>query len=187
MANLTDETDFQRYRRREWLKNERYRETLVAAAFAAFALVFSVVYFVSLREFSVFRAHPELLWWTVGILGLMVLRGVGVRALVGRLLERDAPAPGWLRYANGAFEISAPTAVLAIYLLTLDSSVGLLSPALLLYFVFITLSTLELDPALCFFLGALAAAEFFAVSFFIGDVGFTADGATVYVGWQYFA
>jgi hypothetical protein len=37
---------------------------------------------------------------------------------------------------------------LAIYLLTLDSSVGLLSPALLLYFVFITFSTLEIDPAL---------------------------------------
>src|SRR6516162_4628805 len=77
------------------------------------------------------------------------------------------------RYGYAFVETSLPTLVILYYATILGPVQALLMPSSFVYFVFILLSTLRLDFALCAFTGLVAAAEYAAVALFWGSADTT--------------
>jgi adenylate cyclase len=73
----------------------------------------------------------------------------------------------WLQYINAGFEICLPSAII-IYVAKEYTSYNVMqSPAVFIYFIFIILSTLRLNPALSVFCGLLAAVSCASFSLFL--------------------
>lgn len=77
-----------------------------------------------------------------------------------------ATTPGF-RYANAFIEASLPTVALATLAAVVGALPALNGAAPFAYFLFIALSTLNLDARLSLFTGALAGVEFVALSLFL--------------------
>ena len=81
-----------------------------------------------------------------------------------RLLATDGKPEVGRRWLHAFVETSLPTAAI-VYYAAVDGPVqALLMPSSFVYFVFILLSTLGLDPLLCLFTGAVAAGEYALVA-----------------------
>ena len=93
------------------------------------------------------------------LLGLGILYESAILVWVRRALARGAVLPGGFWLVNVVVEALLPTA--ALVLLTRDPAIGpyraLAAPAVLVYFYFIILSTLRLNPVLTFLSGAASA------------------------------
>ena len=140
--------------RREALRSDQRRIVLTIAVVSA------------LVTFSVLR---DLVMGDVPDLPLVALtraRGAGLRlcesaslVLVRRALARDESPPGWLLPTGVVVEALVPT--VGVLDLTTDAVAGpyraLLFPVILLYPIFIALSTLRLRPALCWLSGMVSA------------------------------
>lgn len=156
---------------REILAAERFRATLlgVIPTLALFALVVTR------------SAYPELVAGLLHGSGDIAPVGFFLMAVAGfelylvlrtiRLLREQARPSTLRRYVHAALETSLPTAVILYYSATDGPVVALLMPASFIYFVFIVLSTLRLDFALCAFTGLVAAAEYAAIALLwaVGD------------------
>ena len=70
------------------------------------------------------------------------------------------------RLGNAFIESTLPTVIILLASYKWDPVLPLNSPMVFLYFIFITLSALRLDPKLCVFSGFISAAEYFLVSMF---------------------
>ena len=68
------------------------------------------------------------------------------------------------RFGNAFFESSLPTVIILLASYKWDPLLSLNSPMVFLYFVFISLSALRLEPKLCVFSALVSAAEYFLVS-----------------------
>jgi adenylate cyclase len=73
------------------------------------------------------------------------------------------------RYGYAFVETSLPTLVIIYYATILGPVQALLMPSAFVYFLFILLSTLRLDFALCAFTGLVAAVEYAALALFWGS------------------
>ena len=77
---------------------------------------------------------------------------------INRLIRaRKKALRAWLQYANAGFEICLPSAIILYVAKEYTSYNVLQSLAIFIYFIFIILSTLRLNPALSVFCGLLAA------------------------------
>jgi serine phosphatase RsbU (regulator of sigma subunit) len=149
------------------LGSERLRIRIVIAAIvAAFAIR-------SLRTAILF-SRPNLDLWVkmsvfiaiFAVYELLMLRAVNRSMQDGR----DLPNAVWI--ANIAIESCMPALALA-FLSEGDIEPAykpLANPAVLLYFIFIILSTLRLDPTVCRFSGILCSASYLLASAYLGWV-----------------
>ena len=103
----------------------------------------------------------QVLWGALVFLAYEAVRLV----VVSRWLRTGWEAPGWLWAVNLAVETAFPTWILI--LLTKSAFWGpyraLVAPAMLLFFLFIILSTLRLNPWLCVLTGLVSAVGYGAV------------------------
>jgi adenylate cyclase len=102
--------------------------------------------------------------WNVAILTLALAFEVGQYGLIGYLMTRQREVPRLARYWHAFFEASLPTAFIAIVGHDVDPIVGLNSPPLLAYSIFILISTLRLDATLSSFTGIVAGLEYILLS-----------------------
>ena len=146
--------------RRAALESERLRiQVLIAVLTAVILWVLArAVWWASETEKQLL---PSLL-----LGGLIFLVYEAVRwVFLSRWLRAGCDAPGWFWLANLAVEAAFPTWIL----FQLTGSVfwgpyrALVAPAILLYFLFIILSTLRLDPGLSVLTGLLSAVGYGAV------------------------
>ncbi|MGO9834281.1 MAG: adenylate/guanylate cyclase domain-containing protein [Polyangiaceae bacterium] len=84
------------------------------------------------------------------------------------MLPRGSPTSAARRYGYAFVETSLPTLVILYYATIIGPVQALLMPSAFVYFVFILLSTLRLDFALCTFTGFVAAVEYASVALFWG-------------------
>jgi len=149
---------------REIFESERLRMAALAALFGLLAMVFPAVAWVFREEYE--RTFHS--WATIASLIAISLALVAywllVRALLARLLARGVTPPAPVRYLNALIETSVPSLLILIAVRHVDPAVVLQGPPVLLYGVFIVLSTLRLEFWLSLFTGAVAAAEFAALS-----------------------
>ena len=109
--------------------------------------------------------------------------------LVRRCSRQKRDIPSWSQHANIFVETSFPA--IAILIMTASSSVGpyraLSAPVILVYFFFIILSALRLNPVLCFFTGLTATVGYLAVTGYtywkypLADTEVQAFGLPVYL------
>lgn len=97
---------------------------------------------------------------------LLVVAGFELYVLAWsrKLLATDGKPQMSRRYLHSFVETSLPTAIILYYGAVDGPAQALLMPSGYVYFVFILLSTLGLDPLLCLFTGAVAAGEYALVA-----------------------
>jgi adenylate cyclase len=158
---------------REILATERYRATLLAVLPTIGMLLF----------LAASSAYPDAITTLlhgkfdrvpVGLF-LCAVAGFEFHVLYAteKMLRSGAGAAVLRRYIYAFVETSLPTLVILYYATILGPVQALLMPSAFVYFIFILLSTLRLDFALCAFTGFVAAVEYAAVALFWGSADTT--------------
>ena len=160
---------FERRLAREILATERFRATLLAVLPTAGMLVF----------LAVSSAYPDALTTLLHgkfdriPVGLFLCAVAGfefhVLSATEKMLKSGARPAELRRYVYAFVETSLPTLVIVYYATFLGPVQALLMPSAFVYFIFILLSTLRLDFALCAFTGLVASVEYAALALFWGS------------------
>jgi adenylate cyclase len=162
-AELDPRDAFEEQLAREILQTERFRATLLATipSVLLFTLVIMRGAYPEVVA-SLFHGSFDLVpvaIFLMAVAGFEMLNLLWIR----KLLAQRAVASASRRYAQAFVETSLPT-VAVLYYATIDGPIqALLMPSVFVYFVFILLSTLRLDFALCSFTGLVAAGEYAAI------------------------
>jgi adenylate cyclase len=141
----------------------------LAAVFGLLAIVFPLVAWIFHDEYErVFRSYATLGSIIATALAL-VAYWLLVRALLARFLARGVTPAAAMRYLNALIETSVPSLIMLIAIRDVDPALVLQGPPVLLFGVFIVLSTLRLELALSLFTGAVAAGEYVWLSVAYGE------------------
>ena len=153
----------------EILKSERLRARALMAIFGVLFVVWLALAFVVPPSWNpIHRLFGErfpvrattILW------GVAFLYELGVHTVVGKVIERRFHAPEIPRYGNALAETSLPTIGLVLLANAVGPEIALNSPIPMVYFLFISLSTLRMTASLSIFTGLVAAVEFAALGFY---------------------
>ncbi|WP_131795142.1 adenylate/guanylate cyclase domain-containing protein [Fluoribacter gormanii] len=149
----------------EILKTEKLRTRILA-------VVFSLLSFM----WIIFIIHsPEIFFRIVNISALLLPGYLACVALYFLLMHRvicwhinhKKNLPIVLRYLNAFIEMSVPTLGLTIATTFQTPLYVLLMPPVLLYFIFIILSSLTLNEWICRFSGLIGALEYWGLSYYV--------------------
>jgi adenylate cyclase len=153
----------------EIMTSDRLRAAVVGTAFLVAAVVVAVVgwnagLFVGGALDFLSRVSYPVAVVTLAVLGIYEWV---YRAIQGRLLNRGLRLPLPPRLFNAAVEVSVPTFALALLATVVPGLEALDLPPVFLYFFFLALATLRLDPWLALWAGAVAGLEYGALSWFL--------------------
>jgi adenylate cyclase len=157
---------FEEHLAREIVQSERTRMAALAWIFAALALIFPLFALLFHDEYVRNFRSLKLVGYAVAASAALVGYELLVRRILARQLARGSSPPAPLRYWNAFVETSVPTLLMLMLGKYANPLVVLQGPAVLLYGVFIVLSTLRLDFRLSAFTGLVAASEFVALAFY---------------------
>jgi serine phosphatase RsbU (regulator of sigma subunit) len=149
------------------LRSERVRIFGVLAFLAVAFVVLTVRVF--LLHTTVLSPHVA---WNFGLAAMLGLYEYAMLRLVNRALQRDREFPRFFWVTSTILETAVPGIGVA-WLTTTDFASSyrpLASPATLLFFVFIILSILRLDPWICRLAGITAALAYLAAAISLGWV-----------------
>jgi len=146
----------------EIMRSDRLRAAVLAVAFLVVALLFLVFWSQVWRfEGSAWGLLTKLPYpVAIGALAFLAVYEGGYRWLTGQLMTRGLRLPLPARFVNATLEISLPTLLLALIATAVPAETALNLPPLFVYFFFLALSTLRLDPRLAFFTGVVAGVEY---------------------------
>ena len=164
---------FERRLAREILATERFRATLLAVLPTIGMLAFLAVSS-AYPDAVVALLHGKFDRVPVGLF-LCAVAGFEFHVLSAteKMLKSGSRPAALRRYVYAFVETSLPTLVILYYATILGPVQALLMPSSFVYFVFILLSTLRLDFALCAFTGLASAVEYAAVALFWGSADTT--------------
>jgi len=164
---LPEKNIFEEHFRTEALNNERLRELIIAASILLLVLGLLInVYILSEDYTTEVPGLIDAFKWIILLFLFLAARSLLVRKIIHKRMREEKSLPYFLSYINSFFEVSVPSAAIIILSLYIEPVAALVSPIVLLYFLFIILSSLELDPRLCFFTGLVAAVEYISISFY---------------------
>ena len=98
--------------------------------------------------------------------GVAALYELIVHTVLGKGIQLRFRAPEFPRYGNALIETSLPTVALVFLIHAIGPEIALNSPVPMVYFIFISLSTLRLGAALSIFTGCVAGVEFAALGIY---------------------
>lgn len=150
----------------EIIKSERMRVTLLAIISMATVLVF--IFYIMFFSNDIKAKIPNLVPVYIIILVFLMffIRELVVRNLLKKREQDKKKIKKYSQYINTFIESSYPTILLALGVSYWNNSTSLYSPAVLLYFFVIILSTLSLDFGISLFTGAVCALEYLAVTIY---------------------
>lgn len=157
------ETEF----RREALASDLLRARILAALFGVGLLAALLTrYTPGLPPRYAFGSRPSLI--IIGFIIFLCAYEAAIALWIKRRLDAGEAPRTWVWYANATVELTAPT--LAMLVLAGELTVppfAIVTPVVLVYFGFIALSTLRLDPRFSIFTGTLAALQYTAISIYL--------------------
>ena len=151
----------------EIISNESFRSKILAGIIGFIiivVLIFSFAYENKFGDSSHFNIIVEL---TLVILGVILVRALLVSKGAKRWDRYGVKTFILIRYVNAFIDISLPSIALIIYSFSLPSVYPLFTPIVLLYFLIIMLSSLELDFKICVFSGAMAATQYLIIAWYL--------------------
>lgn len=157
--------DLESHLAQEILESERLRMAILAALFAVLTLVFPLFAALFHEEYRGTFATRGMLWTAMAISAALVAYEMLARRLLPVFARRGGAAVAVLRYWNAFVETSVPSLLIWMAGRHVETQFVLGGPAVLLYAVFIVLSTLRLDTRISMFTGIVAAVEFAVLSF----------------------
>ena len=147
------------------LRSERVRIFGVLAFLAVVALVLTVRFF--LLHTTIVNIHAG---WNLTLAATLGLYEYAMLRLVNRALRTNQEFPRFFWFSSTVLETSIPA--IGVAWLTAPGFENiyrpLASPSTLLFFVFIILSILRLDPWICCLAGITAAASYITASVYLG-------------------
>lgn len=158
-----------KFLRQEELKNERIKTAILAVITSVFLITFSILTLTLQSRFFETLYLSEVYFWAIIIMLVFIIRELVVKYQLERLIKKERELPSYLRYANTFIETSFPTVFIILSVETTSSFYMLLSPAVLLYAIFIILATLTLDFRISVFSGFIAAIEYIIISYIYID------------------
>jgi adenylate cyclase len=155
----------------EIMVSDRLRAAIVGATF----LVTAVGLFILWIQAYLFEAGPTALSFLARVpypVGFVALAALGLyewgyRFITGQLMKRGLKMPLPPRILNATLEVSVPTLALALLSTVVPPDTALNLPPVFLYFFFLALATLRLDPILAFYTGVLAGVEYGTLAFLV--------------------
>jgi len=188
IADLKADKEYEEQLYLETLHNERFRFQLVAGVVLVLLVFACIVLFLFNDQFNVVFRGQKVFYLIILILFIMLIRETMLRFVLGKRMQSKRRIPSYLMYTNAFFEISIPTIGLILYTEALNSIIAFSTPVILIYFIFIILTTLELDFKLSVFAGTVAAVEYFLlVLYYLGRVDMTGAEPIIKEPMMYFA
>ena len=150
----------------EILKSDRQRITMLMCVLAVAALVIPVLSVFSFEDFqSSFKGRFSSFVLTFVVIFTVTLSCLALERLaITRLIKQQKRARPFLQYVSALIETSIPSIALIVTAQFLGPVYSLFTPAPFVYALMIVLSTLRLDFRLCVFTGAVAAIEYWLLS-----------------------
>jgi len=161
--------DFEEHLAREILQSERLRMAILAWIFALLMVLLPLFAAIFRDDFRRNFGSLRMIGYAAGVAAALVGYELLVRVILGRMLATGRMPSPLLRFWNAFIETSTPTLVMLVMGRYADALAVLQGPAAFLYAVFIVLSTLRLDFRLSVFTGIVAAVEYVALSFYVGE------------------
>lgn len=156
---------FQEQFNQELLRSERKRSLIIISIFAfAFCYRAIAAYFFS-NDKELLRIQSFSLIWLFPLI-VIAFELTSLLYITKRLRTDRKKIPMYMQVINTLFEISLPALLMLAVLKEYPGYDVLKSPAAYTYFLFIILSTLRLNLLLSVMAGVLAAASYYAISFF---------------------
>jgi adenylate cyclase len=152
--------------RHEMILGEKFRLFILAIIIGVLLLISSLVYIIYQKELDTLL-QGNLFIWIVILLGFLAIRSFNIQRIISYRLGKGKSFNPLLRYFNIAFEISLPTLLIIIISQNIIPIYALTTPLVFFYFIFIVLSTLELDFKISLFTGAFAATQFLFLSIYL--------------------
>jgi len=169
---------FEGHLAREIVASERLRMGALAALLGALLLIFPVFYGLFQDSYRQFFTSSKGMVSSGLVISLLLVYELAVRYAVGRRARDGRGIPEGLRYLNAFVETSVPSILIMLVARHANPAVVLQGAAVLLYGVFIVLSTLRLDFRLSMFTGTVAALEYVALCVHYAGTGGAALAGT---------
>lgn len=159
---MSSASAFEEHFAREIIHSERTRMAVLAGVLAALLAVFALLSALYQEDYHQLGMRGVFVKAGAAMLALLGYE-LAVRQVIGQWLREGRRIPEPLRYLNAFVETSFPTLLIFLVARHTNPQYVLQGAAVLLYGVFIVLSTLRLDFRLSVFYGAVAAAEYLAL------------------------
>ena len=148
------------------MQNERLKNLLLAIIFSLLLFMVTIVSFIYTHELrSILGSAIEFQWVSLFFL-ILIVRSLNIRRIIGNRMEKRKRLPISLAYTNTFFEVSMITIIMIFLAQSSESMYVLITPLPFLYFIFIIMSTLDLNYKLCIFTGAVASIEYIMLSLY---------------------
>jgi len=146
------------------LRSEALRATILAGTFAISALaVVAAPIWLHAELQGFFRSEQAMRTIQAAVLGVFAYTVI-LRLAVGRAIARGRVLSRWLQVLSTIFEATIPTLVLWLAGMVIEPALMLFTPPSLLYFFFIIVSALRLDPGLSLLTGLTSGAGYLALA-----------------------
>ncbi|KTC75160.1 guanylate cyclase [Legionella birminghamensis] len=147
----------------EILKSDKLRTTILIAVFASLSLMWAIFIIFYPQEYDriMFKLPAISL---PGALAIVACYFIFIRQIISGHIRQQKPLSPVFRYFTAFFEVSIPTVAMLIMSHFQTPVYILLMPPVLVYFIFIILSSLTLNEWICRFAGLVAAIEYVALS-----------------------
>lgn len=167
---------FQHKLNEELLLSERRRTIILIGIFST-AIGFRLFqfFFVGIDEETQLLQSFNIAW--LFPFSLVFFETISLLYINRRIKANKMKIPPAAQYVNTAFEICMPSAIILMVAKEYPSYNILHSPAIYIYFVFISVSTLRLKFSLSFFCGLLASLSYISFSIFIYNHFSSTDAA----------
>ena len=162
---------------REIFESERMRMAVLAVLVGVLIAFFGAMFLAFRDDYQQYFASPRAIRRILFILAGLLCYELVARHVVGQRLRQEKAVPHALRYLNAFVETSVPSLMILVVARETNPVHVLQSATILLYGLFIVLSTLRLDFRLSTFTGAVAAIEYTALCVhYVGAGGETFAG-----------
>ncbi|CAM2748829.1 adenylate cyclase [Legionella steigerwaltii] len=170
----------------EILKTEKLRTTILAFFFFALSLMWIIFISYAPQQYYQYYGKTSVIIFP-GYFAVVGIYFLLMRQVIYHYMLYKKNLPILLRYFNTFIEMSIPTVALLIIDNFQRSAYVLVMPPILIYFIFIFLTSLTLNIRLCFFAGLIAAFQYLGLSYYI--LHYTDTSRIVYylTGWFSYA
>ncbi|QMT61302.1 adenylate/guanylate cyclase domain-containing protein [Legionella sp. PC997] len=170
----------------EILKTERLRTTILASFFLSLSLMWILFISYAPEQYYQYYGKTSVIIFP-GYLAVIGVYFLLMHQVICQYMRYKKNIPTLLRYFFAFIEMSIPTLALIIIANFQKSAYVLVMPPVLIYFIFIFLTSLTLNVWLCFFAGLIAALQYLSLSYYF--LHYTDISGIVYylTGWFSYA
>ena len=151
---------------KELIRNEMFRSLILSMAMLLSVLFATLVLAIYGNRYAVIGGGMNVVYWTILILLVLGFRAQLIRRYLRTRLTNNKPLARRFHHFNTLVEVSVPTITMVVYSNHISPVYTLLTPVISLYYVFILLSVLDLNPWVCVFSGVVAGVEYAGLSLY---------------------